>query len=243
MEFKKDNQKDKALSVIHYNPNFFKGESDLYVLYKKLENISAALFLVSQSLPDTEILKNELRVTSLQGLKSVLSLISQKVLRVDDLQETSVPLFQLASVLDVAVWSGLVSHMNATLLQNEIGNCVTLIERLYEKYKTNYFLDSSFFQTETLKTEDVQPKAPKVIKDIPKGQNIKDKFVFHSKSDRREKIMALLKTKPAITVKDAVFLMPEFSEKTLQRELLALVQEGVLTKQGDRRWSTYSIAR
>ena len=115
MEFKKDNQKDKALSVIHYNPNFFKGESDLYVLYKKLENISAALFLVSQSLPDTEILKNELRVTSLQGLKSVLSLISQKVLRVDDLQETSVPLFQLASVLDVAVWSGLVSHMNATL--------------------------------------------------------------------------------------------------------------------------------
>jgi hypothetical protein len=31
-------------------------------------------------------------------------------------------------------------------------------------------------------------------------------------------------------------------EKTIQRELLALVEEGIVKKEGERRWSTYSLA-
>jgi DNA-binding HxlR family transcriptional regulator len=35
--------------------------------------------------------------------------------------------------------------------------------------------------------------------------------------------------------------LPEFSEKMIQRELAALVQEGVVMKQGEKRWSRYSL--
>jgi hypothetical protein len=42
-------------------------------------------------------------------------------------------------------------------------------------------------------------------------------------------------------MKDFVKVIPECSEKTIQRELLDLVGKGVLKKEGERRWSTYSL--
>jgi hypothetical protein len=61
------------------------------------------------------------------------------------------------------------------------------------------------------------------------------------KSDRRTIILALIKQKPALGVKDFVKSIPDVSEKTIQRELLAMVAEGALVKRGERRWSTYSL--
>lgn len=61
------------------------------------------------------------------------------------------------------------------------------------------------------------------------------------KSDRRTIILALIKQKPALGVKDFVKSIPDVSEKTIQRELLAMVSEGLLVKKGERRWSTYSL--
>ncbi len=62
------------------------------------------------------------------------------------------------------------------------------------------------------------------------------------RDDRRKIILALIKQKPALTVKDIARSIPGVSEKTIQRELFAMVAEAILTKKGDRRWSTYSLA-
>lgn len=61
------------------------------------------------------------------------------------------------------------------------------------------------------------------------------------RDDRRKIILALIKQKPALTVKDIIKSIPQVSEKTIQRELLAMVSEGLLIKKGERRWSTYSL--
>lgn len=63
-----------------------------------------------------------------------------------------------------------------------------------------------------------------------------------ARDDRRTIILALLKQKPAVTVGDIAKSIPGVSEKTIQRELLSMVAEGVLIKRGERRWSTYSVA-
>lgn len=60
--------------------------------------------------------------------------------------------------------------------------------------------------------------------------------------DRRAVILGILQKKDSITVKDVSNVIRDCSEKTLQRELLALVTQGVLVKEGERRWSTYRIA-
>ena len=66
--------------------------------------------------------------------------------------------------------------------------------------------------------------------------------VADKKVDRRDRIIALLKKQSNISIKDAAEAIPECSEKTLQRELLTLIAEGVVVKMGERRWSTYALA-
>ncbi len=62
------------------------------------------------------------------------------------------------------------------------------------------------------------------------------------KNSRQSIIISLLKRKKEIMIKDVSPLIDGCSEKTIQRELLAMVQMGILKKQGEKRWSRYSLA-
>lgn len=61
------------------------------------------------------------------------------------------------------------------------------------------------------------------------------------KVDRRAIILALLRSKSEISVSDAMKELPGVSDKTVQRELVAMVEAGILSKKGEKRWSTYSL--
>lgn len=60
---------------------------------------------------------------------------------------------------------------------------------------------------------------------------------------RQSSIIELLKTKSNLTIKDFSQIIKGCSTKTIQRELLKLVKIGVLKKEGERRWSRYSIVK
>ncbi len=63
------------------------------------------------------------------------------------------------------------------------------------------------------------------------------------KGGRRGVVLDLFaKNGAALTVKDVAKAIAPVSEKTAQRELAALVDEGVLKRTGERRWSIYSRA-
>lgn len=62
------------------------------------------------------------------------------------------------------------------------------------------------------------------------------------KNNRKSVIIGLLKRKKEIMIKDVVPLIEGCSEKTVQRELLSMVKEGILKKEGEKRWSRYSLA-
>ena len=61
------------------------------------------------------------------------------------------------------------------------------------------------------------------------------------KSDRSKAILEIISANGPSYIKDISKMFPDVSEKTIQRELSALVQSGALDKKGDRRWTTYSI--
>lgn len=60
-------------------------------------------------------------------------------------------------------------------------------------------------------------------------------------TDRQQIIIKELRNKGQLTVKDLADKIKGCSEKTIQRELLSLVGSGVLKKEGERRWSRYSL--
>lgn len=62
------------------------------------------------------------------------------------------------------------------------------------------------------------------------------------KDSRQTIILKILSKKGGLNVKDFEEAIKGVSTKTIQRELLSMVASGVLKKEGERRWSTYSLA-
>ncbi|MDP2593320.1 MAG: hypothetical protein Q8P52_01575 [bacterium] len=61
------------------------------------------------------------------------------------------------------------------------------------------------------------------------------------KGNRRVSILNLARSKKNLTIKDFIQVVEGCSEKTIQREISSLVNEGILRKEGEKRWSTYSL--
>lgn len=74
-------------------------------------------------------------------------------------------------------------------------------------------------------------------------QNPQKSVVDAKKISRKESIISIIKMKGEVGIKDISSVVINCSEKTIQRELMTMVSEGILRKSGDRRWSVYSLAK
>ena len=72
--------------------------------------------------------------------------------------------------------------------------------------------------------------------DKTEKKNLKDK------NDRQEIIKSMLKGGQKLTIKDFAKNIKDCSEKTIQRELVDMVEKGQLKKEGERRWSKYFLS-
>ncbi|KKT45148.1 MAG: hypothetical protein UW34_C0004G0011 [Parcubacteria group bacterium GW2011_GWA2_44_15] len=73
------------------------------------------------------------------------------------------------------------------------------------------------------------------------GVGDKSGTVHKNVTSRQSVIIEMLKSKNSLTIKDFGSVINDCSDKTIQRELLKLVKFGVLKKDGERRWSRYSL--
>jgi DNA-binding transcriptional ArsR family regulator len=90
--------------------------------------------------------------------------------------------------------------------------------------------------------ENASPRASRV--NIPKGDISSDAHMVYSQLvDRSARIKTVLEAKPEATIKDIAEVITDVSEKTIQRELNSLIEKGQVIRQGERRWSKYSIAK
>jgi DNA-binding transcriptional ArsR family regulator len=244
---------------------FFNGEDHLTFTFKKTEKITSALYLISSLLKDTEPIKWELRE---KGISLLSSAISMNALEPRDKNNDIHAFFSVSletlSILRVGHVAGLVSEMNHSILKNEIEEIVFLLKtKVFEDAaRAGYVLSDSFFKTENSRTEEIPLQSPslfsrtqnnnhsegsisnKVSKnEIKTGKNItQPKIAIKDKKDsRKSAIIDLLKRQSPLTIKDFVKAISGCSEKTIQRELLDLVEKGIIKKEGERRWSTYSL--
>lgn len=79
---------------------------------------------------------------------------------------------------------------------------------------------------------------------IPKGDISSDAHLVYSQLvDRAARIKTVLEAKPEATIKDIAEVITDVSEKTIQRELNSLIEKGQVIRQGERRWSKYSVRK
>jgi DeoR/GlpR family transcriptional regulator of sugar metabolism len=68
-------------------------------------------------------------------------------------------------------------------------------------------------------------------------------MVYSQLTDRADRIKTVLEAKPEATVKDVAEIITDVSEKTIQRELNSLIEKGQVVREGERRWSKYSVVK
>ncbi len=236
---------------------FFSAEDYLIYIFKKTEKITAALYLVSGLLKDDEPIKWELRDRGIDLLSS--SFTASSSLPGDKnavIQSLFTAALETLSLLNVAKISNLISTMNHRLLVREIDSVVGMLrDRLAQSAENaGYVLSESFFKTPDLFSTGFRSdsrnrssiEAPS--QHHGRGNKADDKIVSQGhvsvqakKNQRQEMILSVLRTRSGVTIKDFSKVIQNCSEKTIQRELIELVEKGIVKKEGERRWSKYSL--
>jgi hypothetical protein len=224
------------------------------------------LYLVTNFFADQEPLKWKLRHLSTELASFSLSL--NRSLFADrefaGLGNRKI-IMEILTLLQMCQNVGLISDTNHILLSQELVKYLDFIgfPAGMEEKDGRAVLSESFFATphREIETPAVAPginikdkivkeylptvhleKLPTVDKDL--GGNPLKQFgaVSVKKNSRQSIIIGLLKRKKEIMIKDVSPLISGCSEKTIQRELSAMVAAGVLRKIGEKRWSRYSLA-
>ncbi len=266
-DINKPNSADQGSDLPLHDPikwkslGFFSAEEYLLYVFKKVEKITAALYLVSGLLKDEEPIKWELRDKGMDLLTS--SFTASSTLPGDKnvvIQSLFTAALETISLLNVAKISNLVTEMNHRLLVREIDGILGLLrDRLVANAESaGYVLSETFFKTPNLfssnfksendtsassreSTQSSHREAGQLNSPANKPSHKRHADVQEIKSERQKLIITALKGQSHLTIKDFSRIIKDCSEKTIQRELLSMVDSGLIKKEGERRWSRYSL--
>jgi len=222
--------------------NIFEKDIRRVFIYKKAERLAKAIHLIAPAFIESASLRNRIDAIA-------IALVDAAILPPGAARTAlSRELLTLSSVLSIARTGGLLSSMNAELIAREAH---ILLQEVAVYEEPRLFLDEaptlSDIAKRASKSDPLQNQAmPRSIASktpiFHKG-HIKDTGAvtdIHIK-DRREAILSVIRNKKTASIKDISTMIRDVSEKTIQRELLALIGAGLVLKQGERRWSTYSL--
>ena len=226
--------------------NIFEKDIRRVFIYKKAERLAKAIHLIAPAFAESAPLRNRIDAISI-GLvdAAVLPLRGSRT-------ALSRELLALSSILSLAHVGGILSSMNAELIAKEAH---MLLQEIASYEDPSLFFDEtptlSDIAKNTVFRRTLQSSRPMpssiqsasraegthkghIIKDINENIGVRIK-------DRKETILSVIKNRKRASIKDISTVIRNVSEKTIQRELSALIEAGAVLKQGERRWSTYSL--
>lgn len=213
--------------------NVFEKDIRRVFIYKKAERLAKAIHLITPAFAESMSLRNRIDAIA-------IDLVDSAILPSGSARTAlSRELLALSSVLEMARTGGFLSQMNAEIIAREAH---LLLQEVANYEEPRLFLDEAPTLSKISKLQSSSQKELKQIskpaRHVNKG-HIKDIGLI---KDRRDSIMSVIKDKKRANIKDISTLIRGVSEKTIQRELTSLIKEGVVSKEGERRWSVYSLA-
>ncbi|MDB5194879.1 MAG: seg [Parcubacteria group bacterium] len=225
--------------------NIFEKDIRRVYIYKKSERLAKAIHLVGPAFANSPALRNRVDLIAV-GLVDAATLPPSAAR-----EALSRELLALSSVLSIARVGGLLSVMNAELIAREAH---TLLQEIATYEEPRLFFDeaptlAALFKSVAQSARTPAPETP--LEHAPARtrthQAVKDTKGHSSavprSSTRRDAILSVLRTKGPSYIKDISTVIRDVSEKTIQRELASLVEEGLVTRSGERRWTTYTLAK
>jgi len=226
--------------------NIFEKDIRRVFIYKKAERLAKAIHLITPAFAEATSLKNRIDAIA-------IGLIDAAILPPGTARTAlSRELLALSSILSIARTGGTLSSMNADLITREahmLLHEVAAYEEPRLSFEETPTLSSIAKETLSREVSHHSTQSPKrqprrAAETSHKG-HIKDKGHASDSpiKDRRDAILSVIRNKGTASIKDISTLIRGVSEKTIQRELSACINSGIVQKQGERRWSTYSLSR
>lgn len=225
-------------------------QADFIAIYNQSYRLAAAVFAISNVLDQGEELRTKIKKLSLDlvslsvNLKDTNFIDAQKLTSMIEKN-----CLELMSMLDIASVAGLISKMNGTVIKEEFETFIGELKKFSERFEQsrglsvkNLLADHSGPApqspvitgpregSETFKSPQISVESkPEINGNGPKRKDL-----------RKHTILEFIKGHDNASIKDIVPNIRGCSEKTVQRELIELINEGKVKRMGERRWSRYS---
>lgn len=256
MDDQKDIQKIDVLArfiddqTIRTNP--FGANRAAERLYRRVERIIAGVYLLTSHIPPGETLRERVRGSVLDLADAALDL--KEEMRAPEsvgIHRFNRAARHVVTLVRAMTAGGFISFQNADAVISALDELGTFI---VASQRTSFSDDRTFSKDDFIGHMGPleEPSTMSFIKDIKDIRNLKDTRVIKdtvqtsrqtisTNASRTAVIIQILRGGSEFGIKDICARVPEYSEKTVQRELAALVQDGKVKKIGLKRWSKYSL--
>ncbi len=212
-------------------------------IFKKTEKIVSVIFFVSNNVDkeqkDHSLIRDVLDAARVTHNAILATLDVRAHLAEDSIRTAAHSLIALDSKLRVSSTVGLIAPDVLHLLSSEIDGVL----RGLNKYlvRTSAFDDLNYRVSAPVRENTPRPR-PNTDRLANQKTSQPENQLTGTDSDRRERIKVVLSAKGEATIKDISDIISDVSSKTIQRELNAMIEDNIVKRQGERRWSKYSLS-
>lgn len=241
MQFNNENDSLISLKRLSANDDYYN------IVFKKTERIASAVFyvLAHVELSDrTRVHYDNLSVKAMALHEAVIASLNLYEYEVrDKIYPLKQSLVALVSTLHISVAAGLLTND----IEAVVGEEIEIVLRYLRNHYTNEAATRPTLtpgNTTGSNRQVTQAKPRRQRPQIPLNDLSSDAVLVYSDlGGRTQRIKTVLDAKPNATIKDLAEIITDVSTKTIQRDLNSLIDSGQVIRQGERRWSTYSIVK
>lgn len=237
MNEKDTNINDISLTRLVNDTNYYKN------VFKKTEKIVSVVFYIIKNVDSDK--KTETHVSNIASKAhlahehALRSLEARPVNAREVLEQFAQSLIALSSTLRIAAASELIASDVVAVVGGEIE---AVLRGLRAYLAPNLKIQTGFetWSGESPLQPERKARASRTLSRPRSSETEPATPKAEESADRRERILTILQAKGEATIKDISAIVTDCSEKTIQRELNAMIEENIVKRQGHRRWSKYS---
>lgn len=211
-------------------------QDDTYYKYifKKTERIVSVVFYITQTIQekdkyqrliqDIEDSARRLHDNVLQSLQARAHVAEESV------QNVVHALVTFESKLAVAQAASVLSSEVLLVINNEVDSVL----RALQKYSNEEPMAAQAVPT-------VSTPKPNRTPAVSSTQPQATAATTANTQSRRARILTIIEAKGEVSIKDITDIITDISEKTIQRELNAMIEDNQIKRIGERRWSKYVL--
>ncbi len=237
------NQKDGYINDSNFKKLLHNDEYYRHI-FKKTEKIVSVVFYILNNIDHNK--KSETHISNIASKAHFAHENALRTLEVKPLNATEVleqfaqSLIGLDSVLRIASVSGAFSGEVLSTVSAEVDAVLRSLSA-YMSDNTGIESTLSTFDTPIASPQKQKRAAPAHSPMGTSTGTATAASVPANTADRRTRIRTILEAKGEATIKDISEIVTDCSEKTIQRELNAMIEDNVVKREGERRWSRYSL--